>query len=142
MPDWQSILQHLNVALVRLDALAAELGEEIPEGRLLSQLKIAFEHLDLAAGAGEWEIPASLNPLKPLDSSKMRPYLDWAAIKLRNLVFRISHKLGEGACVKIPRPEKMKPGVENGPLDLVFVARRIGTIRGELEMAWLMGMRK
>ncbi len=140
MADWQSILKRLNIALVRLDELAVELGEEIPEGRLLSHLKIAFEHLDLATGVGEWEIPDAPDPLKPLKSSKMQPYLDWAARKLRNLVFRISHKLGEDACVKIPRPEKLKMGVEDDPLDFVFIARRIGTIRGELEMVWLVGI--
>ena len=139
MTDWQSILKHLNVALVRLDALAAELGEEIPEGRLLSHLKIAFEHLDLAAGVGEWEIPDASDPLKPLKSSKIQPYLDWATRKLRNLVFRISHKLGEDACVKIPRPEKLKPGVEDVPLNETFTISRIGAIRGELEMARLVG---
>ena len=138
--DWQNALKRLSVALARLDYLCDSLGGGIQEGQLLSSLKPTFEYLDLAAESGSWELPSVRDPSRVLKSSAIRPYLDWARMKLHNLAFRISHKLGENACVKVPRPENLKAGVEDEPLNEVFVIRRIGTIRGELEMAWLVGI--
>ena len=137
--DWQNALKKLSVALARLDNLIDNLGDEIHEGRLLSSLKPTLEYLDLAAESGLWEVPSVRDPLRMVRSSVIRPYLDWSRMKLRNLAFRISHKLGEEACVKVPRPENLRAGVEDEPLNEVFVIRRIGSIRGELEMAWLAG---
>lgn len=121
--DWQNALKKLNAALARLDYLCDSLGDEIQEGRLLSSLKPTFEHLDSAAESGSWEVPSVRDPSRMIKSAAIRPYLDWSRIKLRNIVSRISHKLGEG----------------DESLNEVFVIRRIGTIRGELEMAWLVG---
>ena len=138
--DWQNALKKLSAALARLYYLSDNLADEIQEGRLLSSLKPTFEYLDMAVESGSWEIPSLRDPMGRVKSSAIRPYVDWARMKLLNLVFRISHKLGEEACVKVPRPENLKPGVEDELLNEVFVIRRIGTIRGELEMAWLVGV--
>lgn len=138
--DWQNALKKLSVALARLDNLIDNLGGEIHEGRLLSSLKPTLEYLDSAAESGSWEVPSVRDPLRMVKSSVIRPYIDWSRMKLRNLAFRISHKLGEEACVKVPRPENLRAGVEDEPLNEVFVIRRIGSIRSELEMAWLVGV--